>query len=620
MNLSRKTTLFFAGLLLGLIVVLVVIGLYSFRAFSITSATEHVRSAAEIVRVHLTESMINGVIDRREGFLRRLTEVQGLKSARIVRGSGVERQFGRGLSQELEPDLIERQVMASGRPHYALVEDNGFSTFRGTIPFVATAAGSPNCLQCHQAREGEVLGAVTMTLSVDHLRKEAVDTMAGILAAVMLFGLSTLWLLRRLMLPVARTAREVETAVERAVEGNFKSRVEARTSDEIGHIASEMNRLLGALDDGLNRIVRRVSELTLRTPREGENLLTTTADMVDNLAKASHFKQAIEEDETKSEIYQRLVRTMETEFGLREFSVYEVHQTKHHLIPVYVDGQLFAECRWCDPEVLVRNEACRARRTGHLVDSVSAPAICTAFRPPVGLEDRQHICFPVLQSGNVGSVVQLVAPAGDGPRFQRMVPNLSVFLREAAPVLEAKRLMETLKDSTLRDPMTGLNNRRFLEEYVETLMAGAKRHKGHLVILMIDLDFFKMVNDAHGHDAGDAVLKELAKVLRQSVRSSDLVLRYGGEEFMVILQDTDAEKGVLVAENMRLAVEKLKIQIGGLVLQKTVSIGVSDFPGDGETFWQVVKFADIALYRAKEEGRNRVVRFRADMWQETAAY
>ncbi len=620
MNLSRKTTLFFVGLLIGLIIVLVVIGLYSFRNFSIISATEHVRTAAEVVRVHLTESMINGVIDKREGFLRRLTEVQGLKSARIVRGEGVDRQFGRGLTQEKEPDLLEREVMATGRAHYELIENNGFSTFRGTIPFVATATGSPNCLQCHQVKEGDVLGAVTMTLSIDHLRKEAVDTMTGILAAVALFGLSTLFLLLRLMRPVAQTTREVETAVERAVEGNFKSRVERRTSDEIGHIASEMNRLLHFLDEGLNRIAHRVSELTLRSATEGENLLTTTADMVDNLAKAAHFKQAIEEDETKAEIYQRLVRTMESEFGLREYSVYEVHQTKHHLLPVYVDGQVLAECKWCDPEILVRNEACRARRTGHLVDSVAAPAICTAFRPPLEAADRQHICFPVLQSGNVGSVVQLIVPVGQGSVYQEMVPNLSVFLREAAPVLEAKRLMETLKDSTLRDPMTGLNNRRFLEEYVETLMAGTKRHKGHLVILMIDLDFFKMVNDNHGHDAGDAVLKELAKVLRLSVRASDLVLRYGGEEFLIILQDTEVAKGMVVAENIRLAVEKLKIQVSGLVLQKTVSIGVSDFPGDGETFWQVVKFADIALYRAKDEGRNRVVRFTADMWKDSTSY
>jgi diguanylate cyclase (GGDEF)-like protein len=111
-------------------------------------------------------------------------------------------------------------------------------------------------------------------------------------------------------------------------------------------------------------------------------------------------------------------------------------------------------------------------------------------------------------------------------------------------VLETKRLMESLRDSTLRDPMTGLNNRRFLEEYVETLVASVQRKGAHpSAILMLDLDYFKMVNDTHGHDAGDAVLKALSNVLKQAVRASDLVIRYGGEEFLIVLLDSSAEAG-----------------------------------------------------------------------------
>jgi len=216
--------------------------------------------------------------------------------------------------------------------------------------------------------------------------------------------------------------------------------------------------------------------------------------------------------------------------------------------------------------------------------------------------------------------VQLLTRPAEQEALQAKVPLVNVYLRETAPVLETKRLMESLRDSTLRDPMTGLNNRRFLEEYVETLVAGVQRKRSHAAIMMLDLDYFKMVNDTHGHDAGDAVLKALSNVLKQSVRASDLVIRYGGEEFLIVLLDSSGEHAERIAENIRQAVEALKVQIGGIVLQKTISIGISDFPTDSETFWQAVKFADVALYQAKEQGRNRVVRFSTEMWSDGKDY
>ena len=186
---------------------------------------------------------------------------------------------------------------------------------------------------------------------------------------------------------------------------------------------------------------------------------------------------------------------------------------------------------------------------------------------------------------------------------------VGIYLREAAPVLEAKRLMETLRESTMRDPMTALHNRRFLEESVDMLIGQAARGKSGFAVMMLDLDHFKSVNDTYGHDAGDAVLKALAEVLAQSVRASDYVIRYGGEEFLILLQETTGEAAIAVAEKIRSAVAGLRVQTSGGILQKTISIGVSCYPDDSDSFWQVVKFADVALYHAKETGRNRVTRF-----------
>jgi len=619
-NLNVKVTLFFVSITAVLLAVLIAISLYAFRSFSIASATEHIRTAGEIVRVHLTESMINGVIDKRERFLQRLVEVQGLKSARVMRSPDVEKQFGKGLSVEAAADEIERRVLREGKAHFELTTVGDETVFRGTIPYIATASGSPNCLQCHQVAEGTVLGAVSMSMSIDALKEKALLTVAGIAGVVTLFAVLLILLLRRLLRPISDTANAVEEAVQRALRGDFKAQVQQRTTDEIGQIAGDMNRLLTFLDDGLNRIGSNVARLTERTPAPGENLLTATIDMVEGLTNAAHFKQAIEEDETKAEIYQRLSRTLKNEFELAEFSLYEISNNKKQMKGIIVDGEIADTCRWCDPQILVRPEACRVRRTGHIVDGIGHPEICYSFRPPAEVGERRHVCFPVIQSGAVGSVVQLLVTPAEQDKLQSRIPFINVYLREAAPVLETKRLMESLRDSTLTDPMTGLNNRRFLEEYVETLVASVQRKRSHAAILMLDLDYFKMVNDTYGHDAGDAVLKALSTVLKQSVRASDLVIRYGGEEFLIILIDTVGEAAERVADNIRVAVENLKVQVAGIILQKTISIGISDFPTDSETFWQAVKFADVALYQAKERGRNRVIRFTPDMWSDTKEY
>jgi len=619
-NLSSKVAVFFIGMTAALMVIVITISLFAFRNFSIASSTEHIRTSAEIVRVHLTESMINGVIDKRASFLKRLLEVQGLSSARVVRSQMVVQQFGPGFKEETPEDDVERQVLQTGIPNYGVVEADGDTLFRGVIPFIATDRGTPNCLQCHMVTEGTVLGAVSLSVSISRLKVQAIWTVAAIALGILMFSGISYSLIRRLIRPVALTASNVEHAVQRALRGDFKAQVAQNTQDEIGQIASDMNRLLSFLDDGLSRIGTNVAHLTNRMPSADENQLNVTIDMVDALTRAAHFKQAIEEDETKVEIHQRLAGNLKSEFLVHEFSMYEAVTNKNHLTPLIVDGQLGASCRWCDPQILVRSEGCRVRRTGHEVDGLRNPGICYAFQPPAEAGPRMHYCLPIIQSGSVGNVLQLVARPDQKASLLSQIPYINVYLREAAPVLETKRLMDTLRESSLSDPMTGLNNRRFLEEYVETLVANAARRKSALSIMMLDLDYFKMVNDTYGHDAGDAVLKALSKVLRQAVRASDLVIRYGGEEFMIILLDTSSENADIVAENIRASVERMEVQTGSVKLKKTISIGLADFPTDSETFWQAVKFADVALYRAKEEGRNRVIRFDPKMWDDEKSY
>jgi len=621
MNLNKKITLFSVGLATVMIVVLIVVSLLSFRQFSIMSAQAHVRSAAEIIRVSLTEDMVNGMITKREGLLRRLSEVEGLKTVHVARGENVVRQFGKGLDEENAADDVEAKVLQTGQPHFEVLSETSGPIFRGTIPFIATRKGTPVCMQCHDVAEGAVLGAVTVTMAIGHLKDNAIFVSVIMVGAVAFFMVLMLYFFRRLVKPMVTTANDVQDAVSHAINGDFHANIQQRTQDEIGQVAQDINKLMVFLHKGLTTIREDVAQLLKHKPLEEKgNLLNSTIGMVQGLIDASQFKQAIEEDESRTEIYQRLSLVVRERFGIPNFSIYEVLPNKNQMVPVAVDGNFGADCRWCDPQILVRSETCRARRTGHLIDSAESPGICYAFKPPEGEQQYCHVCFPVIQSGMIGSVLQLVIVREDAERIKEIIPYINVYLREAAPVIEAKRLMDTLRESNLRDAMTGLHNRRFLEEYAETLVASAQRRKSQLTILMLDLDYFKMVNDTYGHDAGDTVLKALAKVLTQSVRTSDMVIRYGGEEFLIIMQDTGGDMADLLAEKIRAAVEALKVQLTGTVLQKTISIGIAEFPKDSETFWQTVKYADVALYHAKETGRNRVVRFTQDLWKDDKTY
>lgn len=618
MKLKNKTTVFFASIMALLVVVLTVLSAFSFRRFSLYTAERHALSVAEAVKVGLTESMINGTIDKRQQFLSRLSAVPGVQQVRVIRGQAVIDQFGPGLSQEIFQLSSVDAVLQNGKDRFEVVETENTFVFRAVIPYIANGHGVPNCLQCHNVTSDTVLGAVLIDIPLDEVRHQGIIAVVLVSLAVFVAAMAALALLRRMMTPLTETAQAVQEVTSQAVGGNFSGRIRQRSTDEVGDIALNINQLMAFLEREITTIRSRVAQLIGHHSTDGGNQLVLTTEMVESLVEASQFKQAIEEDQTKLDIYLRLSNMLQQQYDFAHFSIYEVASSKNRMTPVVVDGKVDGACRWCDPQVTIDASYCRAKRTGHEVNAVDFPGLCTMFRSDT--PGDTYICLPVIQSGSVGCVVQMVVSADEAALARLMVPFVAVYLREAGPVLEAKRLMEHLRESALRDAMTGLYNRRFLEEYVSTLMASSQRRKAPFAVLMLDLDYFKQVNDTHGHEAGDKVIKALADLLQRNVRSSDMAVRYGGEEFLMVLLDTNADAAMKVAEKIRGEVEATKVPLASTMLQKTISIGVAEYPNDSDTFWQVVKFADVALYQAKSSGRNRVVRFAPEMWDADAHY
>lgn len=618
MRLNTKTLLFFAVIMTLLVVVVTILSAWSFRRFSLYMAERHTSSVAEAVKIGLTEAMINGTIDKRPEFLERLRNTPGVASLHVVRGPAVIQQFGPGLPMEQIKSEDEAQVIASAKPFFTLVERDGDMLYRALVPYIASDLGTPNCRQCHQVDAGVALGAVTIEISLAEVRHQAIIAVFFVTLAVLIAaGLSLLWF-RRIIKPVSTTAVAVREVAARAATGDFQGRIHHVSDDEVGEIAQHVNQLMIFLEREVGTIQERVAELMNQQRNCGGNQLAATTEMVEVLVEAAKFKQAIEEDRTKGEIYLRLGEVLRDRFNFSRFSVYEVAESKNRMLPVVVDCQLDGPCHYCDSHILTDANGCRAKRTGHTIDSTTIPGICTMFRSVD--EGDDHICVPIVMSGITGCIVQIVVGREEARLARSLMPFLAVYLRETAPVLEAKRLMDSLRENALRDGLTGLYNRRFLEEYVETLMATVERRRSQFAVLMLDFDYFKQVNDTYGHEAGDKVLKALAEIVMRNVRSSDMVVRYGGEEFLVILLDTEGENAERIAEKIRGEVAGAKINLPNVVLQKTISIGVAQYPNDADTFWQVVKYADVALYEAKRSGRNRVVRFMPEMWLEEEKY
>jgi diguanylate cyclase (GGDEF)-like protein len=337
------------------------------------------------------------------------------------------------------------------------------------------------------------------------------------------------------------------------------------------------------------------------------------------------FKKVVEEDDTLEDVYNRLAKVFQEKLGLKDILIYEVPDRKNTMHLINTPFSKEEVC--CNKEILINNTLCRARKTGRVISSIEYPEICRQF---LLTPEKYHICIPMIIGGTTGGVIQFQFDKPTSENAQNEVVFIDVsqiekkvlkahqYIKESSAVIEAKRLTGALKESAVRDQLTGLYNRRFLEEYIETLVAGTMRKGSMLGMLMCDLDFFKEVNDKYGHDAGDMVLKETASIISRNARSADLVIRFGGEEFLVILNDAKEGEAEEIAERIRAKVENAKIKTGGGFVQRTISIGFSEFPKDTPNFWEAIKYADIALYKAKEAGRNRIMRFTREMWTEKA--
>ncbi len=258
-------------------------------------------------------------------------------------------------------------------------------------------------------------------------------------------------------------------------------------------------------------------------------------------------------------------------------------------------------------------DACWALRLGHvhLVADVRQGPVCTHVRQAPA---QGYMCLPLTAKGEVLGLIHLrhrasAGAAEGGPRPMGDLKDLAVALSQILSLSVANvRLRETLSYQSIRDPLTGLYNRRYMEDALARETARAQRHRTQTGILMCDIDHFKQFNDAFGHAAGDAVLVELARFFKLRLRVEDIVCRYGGEEFTFILPEcTSVEDVRNRADQLRAGAREVRVTFRGQTLAVTLSIGVAVCPEHSGDVEELLHVADEALYQAKQQGRDCVV-------------
>jgi diguanylate cyclase (GGDEF)-like protein len=224
------------------------------------------------------------------------------------------------------------------------------------------------------------------------------------------------------------------------------------------------------------------------------------------------------------------------------------------------------------------------------------------------------MCLPLVAKGDILGLLHLrLRPTAQGDDSSNTTADLKetvVILAEYLSLSIANiRLWERLTDQSIRDPLTGLFNRRYMEEAIQREILRASMSQTGVGVIMADIDHFKAFNDSYGHRAGDELLARLADLFKFELRGSDIVCRYGGEEFVMILPGASSEGTLRRAEHIREQVKKMKVRFQDQPLRSvTLSMGIAAFPDHGRDAGLLLQVADSALYKAKEEGRDRVVR------------
>ena len=603
MNTRKKITLILIGVFTLLSIVLATSVLLNFREFGIKNAQEKAELTAEIVKNGLTAHMVNGMMDKRKYFLQKMQKTKNIKSLWISRSPFVVDQYGEGLGDEMPRDDIDREVLKTAKPYQKVTETFEKAELRVTMPYIASSKGTPNCMNCHIVGENEVLGTVSMILDISEIRQSGLSSLFYIALISIMAIILTIFIINNSLRPYMRIFDSVKEVMQKVNRGDYSQRVVTVSSQEGQDVANRINSMLEKLQSALNELESKVGMFLLnKSYKRHKDPLVAVKEIINELSDIYKFKKTIELDENLSEIYTRIAQILRSKFGLKDFNIIEKDLKKDSIKFVHVEKQMHCSA--------VEN-GCRADRTKASVNSAAFENICSSFTCE---SECGYLCLPFAISDDLNLIVSIVTRSEREKRRVDLLPYfIADYINTARSEIVSVRLNQILQESARKDQLTGLYNRKFLEEFIEKQIPQAKRVNTTYGVLMLDIDHFKIINDTYGHDVGDEAIRVISRVIKESIRESDIAIRFGGEEFLVLLYNCTDEYIARIARKIGEEFSKQKIKAKNETFTKTLSVGASMYPQDSDDIYKCIKYADIALYSAKNSGRNRAVKFESVM-------
>jgi diguanylate cyclase (GGDEF)-like protein len=574
----------------------------NFREYSIKSAVEKASTTAAIIKDGLTAHMINGIMDKREYFLNQISHNNNkIQNLWLVRSENVIKQYGKGFSNETLRDELDKEVLHSGKMLTKITESTENTLLRVTIPYKAIPSNDADCLKCHNVNIGDTLGVISMEFDITDMRNVGMMTIVKILGLNIVFIIIALFLINYFVSPYLKLFSDMQKGIRKAYKGDFTHKFSTTVTGDAKKIVDQLNTLFSKMQETFGDIKYNLSTFIPQGCVSSADPLYEAKVIIKELSDIYKFKKTIELDESKEMVYERFIQVLLNKYQLNTFSLYEINANNNHRKTIYSSLNKTT----CSMEVNEDATLCRAFRTKSDVISTDFVNLCQECSKNA----EHYLCIPFTINEEYTLTLNIVTDtASELNKINSYSESIKNYLEAAKPVVESRILTNKLRETSLKDAMTGLYNRRFLDNFIETVSSQAKRSQQTYHVLMLDVDFFKDVNDTYGHDVGDQVIKEIGKVLRENIRSSDLAIRYGGEEFLVLLHNATDEGAKMIAQTIHDKFCELVFDVGnGETMQKTISIGMSKFPDDAETLWKCIKDADTALYVAKTTGRNKIV-------------
>ncbi|QNK84533.1 diguanylate cyclase [Arcobacter cryaerophilus gv. pseudocryaerophilus] len=609
MKSNTKITLIIFSMVLLLTSIIVVLVAIGSRQVGYDAVKKKAYLTADIVKNSLTSHMLNGNMAQRDVFLDSISQLKNVQSLWLVRAKSVSEQFGNSnLANEKPKDEIDLQVLNTGIEKIVIEESLYTANLRITIPYTASSLDRPNCLSCHNAKEGEVLGAISLSFDISEDRGSNIMVLIYIIGTISIFLIVFLIFMRKKITPYTNSFDSLSDVLKKVHEGDYSIRANPGVLKEDKEVSNWLNELIEKLETVLTGIEKNLTSFVHnRTSNVNHDKLITAKEIIEDISEIYHYKKTIENDLTIDDIYHRLILVLKDKLEIDCFIIFETDLIKDERKTIFASNGAIA-C--CDLKQNIK-EACRAERINSIVSSENFPEICRVAKCKV---DENYICIPFYVNEQKNIVIHIISKSQDElNNLKYKIGIIKKYLEETKPILESKILMEALRQKNLTDSLTGLYNRKYLDEIVEKQLNLDMKNGVVYAIMFLDIDYFKMVNDTYGHDVGDDILRKLAITMKKSISSNETLIRYGGEEFLILMKNATQESAKELANKINADFSKIIFNYGGDSFSKTVSIGYSFFPTDTDQFWKCIKYADISLYEAKSTGRNKVIKFSKDI-------